>query len=118
MVLPSGAGGRQAPPERAGTPRPTLAQRRLGCQGTRPLSSPWTEGDTDSQMVYVFSLASAFFYGLASVMQHQEAAAAPQSESLSLKLLARLVRRPLWTAGIVADAAAFALHAAALGRGP
>jgi len=62
----------EAPPERAGTPRPTLAQRRLGCQGTRPLSSPWTEGDTDSQMVYVFSLASAFFYGLASVMQHQE----------------------------------------------
>ena len=69
-------------------------------------------------MVYVLSLASAFFYGLASVMQHREAAAAPQSESLSLKLLARLARRPLWTAGIVADAAAFALHAAALGRGP
>jgi drug/metabolite transporter (DMT)-like permease len=69
-------------------------------------------------MVYVLGVASAFFYGVASVMQHREAAAAPQSESLSLRLLARLVRRPLWTAGIVADAAAFALHAAALGRGP
>src|SRR5437879_4181014 len=97
---------------------PTLAQPHARCQGARHPAHAGEGRDTDSLMVYVLGLASAFFYGLASVMQHREAAAAPQSESLSLRLLARLVRRPLWTAGIVADAAAFALHAAALGRGP
>src|SRR6266849_905264 len=69
-------------------------------------------------MVYVLGTLSAFFYGLASVLQHKEAAAAPQSESLRLGLLAHLVKRPMWAAGIAADAAAFALQASALSRGP
>jgi drug/metabolite transporter (DMT)-like permease len=69
-------------------------------------------------MVYVLGVASAFFYGLASVMQHKEAAEAPDSESLRLGLLAHLVKRPLWAAGIGADAAAFVLQGSALSRGP
>jgi drug/metabolite transporter (DMT)-like permease len=69
-------------------------------------------------MVYAFSIAAAFFYGLAAVMQHRAAAAAPADESMRLGLLVRLVRKPLWTAGIAADAVAFVLQAAALGRGP
>jgi drug/metabolite transporter (DMT)-like permease len=69
-------------------------------------------------MVYVFAIAAAFFYGLASVMQHREAVAAPQGHSLRFGLLMHLVRRPLWTAGIAADAAGFVLQAIALGRGP
>jgi drug/metabolite transporter (DMT)-like permease len=69
-------------------------------------------------MVYVLGVASAFFYGLASVLQHREAAAAPQAQSLRLGLLAHLLRRPLWAAGIAADAAAFVLQGSALSRGP
>jgi drug/metabolite transporter (DMT)-like permease len=69
-------------------------------------------------VVYLLATASAFFYGLASVMQHREAAAAPKSASMRFSLLTYLIRRPVWAAGIAADAAAFALHAAALGRGP
>src|SRR5579872_6859181 len=51
-------------------------------------------------------------------MQHREAVAAPGAHHLRLGLLVHLVRRPLWTAGIVADAAGFVLQATALGRGP
>lgn len=69
-------------------------------------------------MVFVFSIAAAFFYGLAAVMQHRAAAAAPDRESMRLGLLVRLVRKPLWTAGIASDTVAFVLQAAALGRGP
>ncbi|MEA2534719.1 MAG: hypothetical protein QOJ93_2530, partial [Actinomycetota bacterium] len=35
-------------------------------------------------MVYVLGVLSAFFYGLASVLQHKEASAAPDSQSLRL----------------------------------
>ena len=58
-------------------------------------------------MVYVLSVVSAFFYGLAAVMQHREAAAAPKDQHMRLGLLVHLVQRPLWAAGIVADLAAF-----------
>lgn len=69
-------------------------------------------------MVYLLGVSSAFFYGLASVLQHQEAAAAPQETHMRLGLLTHLVRRPMWAAGIAADAAAFVLQAWALSRGP
>jgi drug/metabolite transporter (DMT)-like permease len=69
-------------------------------------------------MVYLFAVGAAFFYGLAAVMQHREAAAAPHGHNLRIGLLVHLVRRPLWAAGIAADVAGFALQAAALGRGP
>lgn len=69
-------------------------------------------------MVYVLGVLSAFFYGLASLMQHKEASAAPDSESLRLGLLAHLIKRPLWAAGIAADGAAFVLQGSALSRGP
>jgi drug/metabolite transporter (DMT)-like permease len=69
-------------------------------------------------MVYVLGVLSAFFYGLASVLQHKEASAAPESQSLRLGLLTHLLRRPMWAAGIAADAAAFVLQGSALSRGP
>ena len=69
-------------------------------------------------MVYVLGVLSAFFYGLASVLQHREASAAPQGQSLRLGLLAHLLKRPMWAAGIAADAAAFVLQGSALSRGP
>lgn len=69
-------------------------------------------------MVYLLSVGAAFFYGLAAVMQHREAVAAPSGRHLRLGLLVHLVRRPLWTAGIAADTAGFVLQATALGQGP
>ncbi|MGH2719598.1 MAG: DMT family transporter [Actinomycetota bacterium] len=69
-------------------------------------------------MVYLFSLGSAFFYGLAAVMQHREAVAAPSAAHLRIGLLVHLIRRPLWTAGIAADVSGFVLQAIALGQGP
>jgi drug/metabolite transporter (DMT)-like permease len=69
-------------------------------------------------MVYVLGVLSAFFYGLASVLQHREASAAPDAQSLRLGLLTHLLKRPMWAAGIAADAAAFVLQGSALSRGP
>ena len=69
-------------------------------------------------MVYILGVSSAFFYGLASVLQHKEASAAPQAQSLRIGLLTHLLRRPMWAAGIAADAAAFVLQGSALSRGP
>ena len=69
-------------------------------------------------MVYILGVSSAFFYGLASVLQHKEASAAPQAQSLRIGLLAHLLKRPMWAAGIAADAAAFVLQGSALSRGP
>jgi len=75
-------------------------------------------GDTGAEMVYILGVSSAFFYGLASVLQHKEASAAPQAQSLRIGLLAHLLKRPMWAAGIAADAAAFVLQGSALSRGP
>lgn len=69
-------------------------------------------------MVYVLSVLAAFFYGLAAVMQHREAAAAPEQQHLRLGLLVHLVKRPIWAAGIAADLVAFIFQALALGQGP
>lgn len=50
--------------------------------------------------VYVLTLGAALLFGLGSVLQQREASAAPPEESLRLRLLWRLVRRPLWLAGV------------------
>lgn len=69
-------------------------------------------------MVYLLAIGSAFFYGLASVMQQRSASAQPAQDSMRLELLVRLVRNPVWIGGFGADIAAFALQALALSRGP
>ncbi|HEU5002388.1 MAG TPA: DMT family transporter [Actinomycetota bacterium] len=69
-------------------------------------------------MVYVLSVVSAFFYGVAAVMQHREAASAPGEQHMRFGLLVHLVKRPVWAAGIVADVIAFLFQALALGQGP
>jgi drug/metabolite transporter (DMT)-like permease len=56
-------------------------------------------------------------YGSGVALQHREAAQMPDEESVRLGLLLRLVRRPLWLAGVSADFVGFALQAAALARG-
>jgi drug/metabolite transporter (DMT)-like permease len=63
------------------------------------------------------ALGSSLLYAMASVLQHQAAVAQPQSESMRLGLLTRLVRNPWWLIGIASDGLAFALQFIALGHG-
>jgi drug/metabolite transporter (DMT)-like permease len=69
-------------------------------------------------MVVFVSLVSAFFFALASVLQHRGAAGAPDSECMRPSLLTRLARQPLWLGGIAADLAGFGAQFWALGHGP
>lgn len=61
--------------------------------------------------------ASALTYATAGVLQHRAAREAPPGRGLHLGLVARLLTRPLWLAGIAADVGALALHAFALSSG-
>lgn len=56
-------------------------------------------------------------YAAASVLQQRSAAAQPTEHFLRLGLLTRLVRRPLWLAGVGADVVGYVLQFVALGHG-
>jgi len=69
-------------------------------------------------MLGVFlALGAALGYAAASVLQHREAHADADVAGSGLRLVGRLARRPLWLAGVGADAAAYGFQAAALGVG-
>jgi drug/metabolite transporter (DMT)-like permease len=68
-------------------------------------------------LAIAFALLSSLLYAAASVLQHRAAIAEPQDKSMRLSLLGRLITRPLWLAGIAADAVAFLFQFLALGRG-
>lgn len=61
--------------------------------------------------------ASALMYATAGVLEHRAAREASPGQGLHLGLVARLLTRPLWLAGIAADVVALALHALALSGG-
>jgi drug/metabolite transporter (DMT)-like permease len=63
------------------------------------------------------SLAAAMAFAFAGVFQQHAAAAEAPEHNLRLSLLWRLVRRPLWLAGIAASVVGTALQLAALSRG-
>ena len=63
------------------------------------------------------ALVSSLLYAAASVLQHRAAIAQSQEHSMRLGLLTRLVTKPLWLAGIAADALAFLFQFVALGHG-
>lgn len=63
------------------------------------------------------ALGAALLYGLASVLHHRVAAAAPAERSLRPSLLVHVLRQPLWLAGIAADIGGFGLQFIALSRG-
>jgi drug/metabolite transporter (DMT)-like permease len=65
-----------------------------------------------------FALLTALFNGLASVLQRMAAATAPASRALHLSLLAYLVRRKVWLAGIAMVILAAVCQATALATGP
>lgn len=64
------------------------------------------------------ALLAACCYAVAATLQHRAAAQEPTARTLDPRLLARLVRRPLWMGGVGADAAGTALHGTALALGP
>jgi drug/metabolite transporter (DMT)-like permease len=63
------------------------------------------------------ALAAAAMFALASVLQQRAARAEPTARSMSWRLLADLVHRRLWLAGVGSSAAAFGLQALALAYG-
>ncbi len=66
----------------------------------------------------LFALLTSLFNGLASVLQRQAAATAPQSRALHLSLFAYLIRRKVWLAGIGMVILAAVCQATALATGP
>lgn len=64
------------------------------------------------------ALAAGACFAVAGVLQQSVAAAAAPDESLSVRLLANLVRRPLWLAGIGVAFASYAFQALALSVAP
>jgi drug/metabolite transporter (DMT)-like permease len=64
------------------------------------------------------ALAAACAFGVAAALQHRQAGLAPQRRGPSLRLLADVVRRPLWLAGLAMATAAYGLQALALAFGP
>lgn len=68
-------------------------------------------------MAVLLALGSALGYAIASVLQQRAAGTVPEDHALSLRLLWRLLHRPMWLAGLAADWGAFGFQAAALGVG-
>ena len=65
----------------------------------------------------VLALVAAVMFALGTVIQQREAMTVPDEEAESAGFLLRLARRPVWLAGIAADALGFIAQAAALGIG-
>lgn len=72
---------------------------------------------SDTALAVVLALLGGVSYATAAVLQQRAAAAQPPELALSLRLIGRLARRPLWLLGIGFDVAAYAFEAAALGVG-
>ena len=66
----------------------------------------------------LLALAGAFCFGAAAALQQREAGRAAELPLGDLRLLWRLAHRPLWLAGVLADALAAGLHVLALAFGP
>jgi hypothetical protein len=70
-----------------------------------------------SALAAPLALLAAFFFAVATVCEQKGAMEEPESEALRLGFLVRLVRKPVWLAGLGADALGYATQAAALGVG-
>ncbi|MGD0083210.1 MAG: DMT family transporter [Acidimicrobiales bacterium] len=68
-------------------------------------------------MAVVFALAAALCNALATVLERIGVETAPPDASLSWKLVAHLLRRPVWFFGFAAMVGAFAFQVAALSQG-
>lgn len=66
----------------------------------------------------VAALSAACSFATAAILQQEAAQAADQRESLHLRLLLDLLRRPRWVAGVTFLVVGFTLQAIALANGP
>jgi hypothetical protein len=65
----------------------------------------------------LLAMLSAVLYGAGAAVEHRQAACTPAGTAAGGRLLAVLVRRPLWLAGAALEVGGFAAHAAALRTG-
>jgi drug/metabolite transporter (DMT)-like permease len=65
----------------------------------------------------VLALAAAMVFGTGTALQHRAASRVPRREAVSGHLVARLLRRPSWLAGLCLSGLGFVLHVAALHQG-
>jgi drug/metabolite transporter (DMT)-like permease len=84
---------------------------------TEPLPPPGSEGVALSYLAYLLGFLAAMCNGLANVAQRAANRQVPSEHQLSLRLLLKLVRRPVWLAGIAAVMVSFVLQATGLGLG-
>lgn len=68
-------------------------------------------------MGIALALGAALLFAAGTVLQRHAAASATEGEARRASFMAVLARRPLWLAGLAADAAGFACQAAALATG-
>lgn len=63
------------------------------------------------------ALVAALTFGVAAVLQQAAASSVPQAQSLRPKLIASLLRRPLWLAGVTMAAVSYIIQGLALAFG-
>ena len=63
------------------------------------------------------ALFGGFLFGIGSVLQQKGTLEEPDTSALQVGFFMRLLKRPVWLAGFVADAAGYVAQAAALGVG-
>lgn len=72
----------------------------------------------NTAVAVVAALLSAMSFGVASVVQQQAASEVPARESLRLRLVLDLARRPKWLTGMALVISSYALLGLALAFGP
>jgi drug/metabolite transporter (DMT)-like permease len=72
----------------------------------------------DTFIAVVAALGAACAFGTSSVLMFRAASLAPSQDILQLRLITRLARNPIWTAGVVLQVASYGIQAVALAFGP
>jgi hypothetical protein len=72
----------------------------------------------DTLIAVVAALGAACAFGVSSVLMFLAASRAPRQDVLRLRLIARLSRNPIWTAGMALQAASYGIQGIALAFGP
>jgi drug/metabolite transporter (DMT)-like permease len=70
-----------------------------------------------SALSVLFALVAAGLFAVGTVFEQKGAMEEPDADALRAGFLLRLVRKPVWLAGLLADALGYAAQAAALGVG-
>lgn len=76
------------------------------------------DGVRHAALAVPVALGAAAAYAAASALQHYEARRSSAGDSVALRGIVGLARRPLWLLGSLADLLGLALHVLALGLGP